>query len=54
MWICLLLLQALAFAENGAVLVNDDEVLSRVLPFISQQLAVIINKDNIVATMQNA
>lgn len=44
----------LAVAENGAVWLKDDELLSRALPFISQQLAVIINKRNIVATMHDA
>jgi L-lactate dehydrogenase complex protein LldG len=44
----------LAVAENGAVWVKDDEIPSRVLPFISQQLAVIIKKNSIVATMHDA
>jgi L-lactate dehydrogenase complex protein LldG len=44
----------LAVAENGAVWINDNEVKQRVLPFITQHLAVIINKNDIVATMHDA
>jgi L-lactate dehydrogenase complex protein LldG len=44
----------LAVAENGAVWVKDEQLLARVLPFISQQLAVIITKESIVATMHDA
>lgn len=44
----------LAVAENGAVWVKDEQLPSRVLPFIAQQLAVIIKKENIVATMHDA
>lgn len=45
---------SLAVAENGAVWVKDDELPSRALPFISQQIAVIIKKESIVATMHDA
>lgn len=44
----------LAVAENGAVWVKDEQLLSRVLPFIAQQIAVIIHKESIVATMHDA
>ena len=44
----------LAVAENGAVWVKDEQLPSRVLPFIAQQLAVIIKKENVVATMHDA
>lgn len=44
----------LAVAENGAVWIKDEQLPSRVLPFISQQLAVIISKENIVSTMHEA
>jgi L-lactate dehydrogenase complex protein LldG len=44
----------LAVAENGAVWVNDDQLPARVLPFIAQQLAIVINKKSIVATMHDA
>lgn len=41
-------------AENGAVWVTDNILPQRVLPFITQQLAVIIKKENIVPTMHHA
>jgi L-lactate dehydrogenase complex protein LldG len=41
-------------AENGAVWVTDDLVKYRVLPFIAQQLAVVVNKKDIVANMHQA
>jgi L-lactate dehydrogenase complex protein LldG len=44
----------LAVAENGAVWVNGENLPSRVIPFISQQLAVIIQKEAIVPTMHDA
>ena len=44
----------LAVAENGAVWIKGEQLPSRVLPFITQQLAVIIKKENIVATMHDA
>ena len=44
----------LAVAENGAVWIKDDQLPARALPFITQQLAVIIKKENIVATMHDA
>ncbi len=41
-------------AENAAVWVTDDMLPQRVLPFITQQLAVIINRNDIVPTMHHA
>ncbi len=44
----------LAVAENGAIWITDNQLQARVLPFIAQQIAVVINKENIVATMHDA
>ena len=44
----------LAIAENGAIWITEDQMGQRVLPFITQHLAVIINAKNIVATMHDA
>ena len=41
-------------AENAAVWVTDDMLPQRVLPFITQQLAVIIKRTDIVPTMHYA
>lgn len=41
-------------AENGAVWVTENLLQERVLPFICQHLVAIIDKQNIVATMQQA
>jgi L-lactate dehydrogenase complex protein LldG len=41
-------------AENGALWVKDEQLMSRALPFIAQQIAIIIKKENIVATMHDA
>lgn len=41
-------------AENGAVWVTEDLLQERVMPFICQHLVAIIDKQNIVATMQQA
>ncbi|WP_461451527.1 LutC/YkgG family protein [Mucilaginibacter sp.] len=43
-----------AVAENGAVWVTEDRLFSRVLPFICQYLAVIVNAQSIVPTMHEA
>jgi L-lactate dehydrogenase complex protein LldG len=43
-----------AVAENGAVWVTDEQMPDLVLPFICQNLAVIINRRDIVPTMQEA
>jgi L-lactate dehydrogenase complex protein LldG len=44
----------LAIAENGAIWITENEIKERVLPFITQHLAVVIEKENIVATMHRA
>jgi L-lactate dehydrogenase complex protein LldG len=41
-------------AENAAVWITDDVLPQRVLPFITQQLAVIIKRTDIVPTMHHA
>jgi L-lactate dehydrogenase complex protein LldG len=41
-------------AENAAVWITDDMLPQRALPFITQQLAVIINRNDIVPTMHHA
>jgi len=49
-----ILASPLAVAENAAVWVTEDLVKERVLPFICQYLAVVIHKQDIVATMHQA
>ena len=44
----------LAIAENGAIWITEDQMGQRVLPFITQHLAVIVKANNIVATMHDA
>jgi L-lactate dehydrogenase complex protein LldG len=44
----------LAVAENGSVWVTEDLMGQRVLPFICQHLAVVVEVSNIVATMHEA
>ena len=41
-------------AENGAVWVTDDQLSHRVLPFITQYLAIVIKKNELVANMHDA
>jgi L-lactate dehydrogenase complex protein LldG len=41
-------------AENGAVWITENEMQHRVLPFVTQHLAVVINAANIVPTMHQA
>ena len=41
-------------AENSALWVTDDILGQRVSPFIAQYLAIIVHKEDIVATMQQA
>jgi len=43
-----------AVAENGAVWVTEDLIKQRVLPFICQHLAVVVDVNNIVPTMHEA
>lgn len=44
----------IAVAENGAVWLNESQMMNRLLPFICQHLVVIIAKKNIAATMHQA
>ncbi|MDN5284116.1 MAG: lactate utilization protein [Mucilaginibacter sp.] len=44
----------LGVAENGALWLTETQMNVRVLPFISQHLAVIISKDDLVPTMSQA
>jgi L-lactate dehydrogenase complex protein LldG len=44
----------LGVAENGALWLTETDMNVRVLPFISQHLAVIISKSNLVPTMAQA
>jgi L-lactate dehydrogenase complex protein LldG len=41
-------------AENSALWVTDDILAERVIPFIAQYLAIIVNKNDILATMHQA
>jgi len=41
-------------AENAALWITEDLMQQRVVPFICQQLAVVVNKADIVATMHDA
>ena len=44
----------LGVAENGAVWLTERAMGHRVLPYITQHLAVIVREDNIVSTMHDA
>lgn len=44
----------LAVAENGAIWVTEDKIRTRVLPFITQHLGVIVRRGGIVPTMHQA
>jgi len=41
-------------AENGAMWVTDNLIQYRVLPFITQQLAIVVRRDSIVLNMHQA
>lgn len=43
-----------AVAENGSIWVTENEMVSRLLPFIAQQLILIINEKDLVPTMHQA
>ena len=45
---------AIAVAENGAVWLYESQMINRLLPFICQHLILVIDKENIVATMHQA
>lgn len=44
----------LAVAENGAIWVNEQQMVNRILPFIAQQLIIVVEKNSIVPTMHHA
>jgi L-lactate dehydrogenase complex protein LldG len=44
----------LSVAENGAVWLTDDLMVIRIIPYICQHLAVILNDKEIVSTMHDA
>lgn len=44
----------LGVAENGAVWVTESALGHRILPFITQQLVLVLNQSRIVATMHDA
>jgi len=44
----------IAVAENGAVWVTEDVMGQRIIPYISQHLAVIVREQDIVSTMHDA
>jgi L-lactate dehydrogenase complex protein LldG len=41
-------------AENGTIWVPESNMLNRALPFITQHLVLVLDKNNIVANMQQA
>ena len=43
-----------AVAENGSVWITEDQMGHRVIPFICQHLAVVVDPRNILATMHEA
>lgn len=45
---------SVAVAENGAVWITETQMKNRLLPFISQQLILVIDKEDIVDTMHDA
>ena len=44
----------LGVAENGSVWVYESQMVNRLLPFICQNLVIVINKSDIVPTMHHA
>lgn len=44
----------IAVAENGAIWVSETQMVNRILPFIAQQLIIVIEKRDITATMHHA
>ncbi|RCH53878.1 lactate utilization protein B/C [Mucilaginibacter hurinus] len=44
----------LAVAENGALWLTEEDIQKRVLPFICQHLALVVNAANIVGSMHQA
>lgn len=41
-------------AENGAVWLTEKDIIVRVLPFITENLVIVLNKQDIVSTMHDA
>lgn len=41
-------------AENGAIWITENDIATRLLPFITEQLLIVLNKQQIVATMHEA
>lgn len=44
----------IAVAENGSIWVSEKQMVNRILPFIAQQLIIVIEEKNIVQTMHHA
>ncbi|MEJ6981902.1 LUD domain-containing protein [Pedobacter sp. P351] len=44
----------IAVAENGALWVPEENTMQRVLPFITQHIALVVKKDSFVPTMHQA
>jgi L-lactate dehydrogenase complex protein LldG len=45
---------SIGVAENGAVWINESQMINRLLPFICQHLVVVLEKEKIVSTMHHA
>lgn len=45
---------SIGVAENGAVWINESQMINRLLPFICQHLVVVLEKNKIVSTMHQA
>lgn len=45
---------SIGVAENGAIWVNESAMGNRILPFICQELVILIEADKLVATMHDA
>ncbi|WP_423128742.1 LutC/YkgG family protein [Gaoshiqia sp. Z1-71] len=41
-------------AENGAIWLDESDFNNRLLPFVAEQLVIVLNKENIVANMHTA
>lgn len=49
-----LLKGGVAVAENGAVWLTESKMVNRLLPFICQELILVVSKENVVANMHQA
>ena len=45
---------SIGVAENGAVWINESQMINRLLPFICQHLVIVLQKEKLVATMHHA